>query len=83
MVHAILQSQPSAHPRMPWWTAKHDDGVQIIDITDPYNPTHVSAVFDGIDGYDELDGADDIAITTFNNVIFAVVVSDVIMVYNS
>ena len=61
---------------MPWWSPKHDDGVQIIDITDPYNPTHASAVFDGMDGYDELDGADDIAITTFNNVIFAVVVSD-------
>ena len=29
-----------------------------------------------MDGYDELDGADDIAITTFNNVIFAVVASD-------
>ena len=57
-------------------TALHDDGVQIIDITDPYNPTHASAVFDGMDGYDELDGADDIAITTFNNVIFAVVASD-------
>ena len=56
--------------------AKEDDGVQIIDITDPYNPTHASAVFDGMDGYDELEGADDIAITTFNNVIFAVVASD-------
>ena len=57
--------------------AKEDDGVQIINITDPYNPTHASAVFDGMDGYDELDGADDIAITTFNNVIFAVVASDI------
>ena len=76
MVHAILQSQPSTHQRMPWWSAQTDDGVQIIDITDPYNPIAASAVFDGIDGYDELDGADDIAITTFNNVIFAVVASD-------
>ena len=55
--------------------AKADDGVQIINITDPYHPTHASAVFDEQDGYDELDGADDIAITTFNNIIFAVVVS--------
>ena len=55
--------------------AKADDGVQIINITDPYHPTHASAVFDEQDGYDELEGADDIAITTFNNIIFAVVVS--------
>ena len=38
--------------------AQTDDGVQIIDITDPYNPIAASAVFDGIDGYDELDGCD-------------------------
>ena len=52
--------------------AQTDDGVQIIDITDPYNPIAASSVFDGIDGYDELDGANDI---TSNNIIFAVVAS--------
>ena len=55
---------------------QEDDGVQIIDITDPYNPIAVSAVFDEQDGYDELDTADAIAITTLNDVTFAVVVSN-------
>ena len=30
------------------------NGVQIIDITDPYNPTPASAITDGEDGYTEL-----------------------------
>ena len=34
-----------------------DDGVQIIDITDPYNPAPVSAITDGRDGFTELDGS--------------------------
>ncbi len=34
--------------------AKTDNGVQIINITDPYNPSPVSSVTDGIDGYDTL-----------------------------
>ena len=56
-------------------TAQADDGVQIIDITDPYNPIAASAVFDEQDGYDELDGADAIAITTLEDTIIAVVAS--------
>ena len=34
-----------------------DDGVQIIDITDPYNPIPASALTDGRDGFTELDGS--------------------------
>ena len=56
-------------------TSQPDDGVQIIDITDPYNPIAASAVFDEQDGYDELDGADAIAITTLEDTIIAVVAS--------
>ena len=33
------------------------DGVQIIDITDPSNPSPVFAITDGEGGYTELDGA--------------------------
>ena len=33
-----------------------DDGVQIIDITDPYNPIPASAITDGRDGFTDLDG---------------------------
>ena len=33
------------------------DGVQIIDITDPYNPIPASALTDGRDGFTELDGS--------------------------
>ena len=32
------------------------DGVQIIDITDPSNPSPVSTITDGVGGYKELDG---------------------------
>ena len=38
-------------------TAWNDNGVQIIDITDPVHPTPVSAVFDGADGFSALYGA--------------------------
>ena len=37
--------------------AYEDDGVQIIDVTDPARPAPVSAVYDGADGFDALDGA--------------------------
>ena len=35
----------------------HDDGVQIIDIIDPYNPIPAYTVSNGADGYTELNGA--------------------------
>ena len=34
-----------------------DDGVQIIDITTPGSPTATASVTDGVNGFDELDGA--------------------------
>ena len=34
-----------------------DDGIQIIDITDPYDPIAASSVTDGSGGYTNLDGA--------------------------
>ena len=40
-----------------------DHGVQIIDITDPYNPTAVAAVSDGRSGHSNLYGASSIATT--------------------
>ena len=50
-----------------------DDGVQIIDITDPSNPTPVSAITDGEGGYTELDGAYDITTVTIDSLTFALV----------
>ena len=41
--------------------ANRDNGVQIIDITDPYHPDPVSAITDG-SKYTELEGAESIAI---------------------
>ena len=38
-------------------TAYDDDGIQVIDITDPFGPVPVSAVFDGSGGFAALDGA--------------------------
>jgi len=35
--------------------ARYNDGVQIIDISDPYNPLAVASVRDGVDGFDNLD----------------------------
>ena len=37
-------------------TAAADDGVQIIELTDPASPTAVSSAADGVGGFDELDG---------------------------
>ena len=42
--------------------SNQDDAVQVIDITDPANPTPVSSAVDGRDGFDSLDGASDVAI---------------------
>ena len=35
-------------------TSRTDDGVQIIDITDPYNPTPVTDIIDDRDGFTTL-----------------------------
>ena len=56
-------------------TAISGDGVQIIDITDPYNPSPVSALTDGRDGFTELDGPYGITITTIGTSTYAIVAS--------
>ena len=52
-----------------------DGGVEIIDITDPYNPTPASAVNDGMDGYTALGGAVSVTTVTINSSTFALVAS--------
>ena len=47
-------------------TISRDDGVQIIDITNPSNPTAVSSITDGVDGFTELKGAASIITMTLN-----------------
>ena len=34
-----------------------DDGVQLIDVSDPSTPVAVRSATDGVNGFDELDGA--------------------------
>ena len=43
-------------------TGYHDDGVMIIDITDPANPTASGAATDGANDFTELDGPSDVAV---------------------
>ena len=54
-------------------TAFIDDGVQIIDISNPAAPTAVSSVTDGVGGFDELDGANNITTVQIGNSIYALV----------
>ena len=53
--------------------ASNDDGVQIVDITDPFNPSPVAAVTDGVDGFEELRGARDITTVTVGSSTYALV----------
>ena len=52
-----------------------DDSIQIIDITNPRNPTPVSTITDGVDGYTELRGAASITTTTIGSSTYALVAS--------
>ena len=52
-----------------------DDGVQIIDISDPSNPTVASNITDGINGFGELDEAWEVTTTTLGSNTFALVTS--------
>ena len=56
-------------------TSFTDDGIQIMDITDPENPTDVPSVTDGISGFDELDGATGITTVTIGQSTYALVAS--------
>ena len=58
-------------------TANTDDGVQIINITDPAAPTVVSSVTNGNDGFNTLDGANAITIVTIDDLAYALVTSNV------
>ncbi|MCE2509326.1 MAG: hypothetical protein J4G04_08600, partial [Nitrosopumilaceae archaeon] len=52
-----------------------DDGVQIIDITNPAEPAPVAAVTDGMGGFTELDGAVNVGIAHISGRTYAVVAS--------
>ena len=52
-----------------------DIGVQIIDITDPYNPIAASALSDNVNNYTELDGPRSIAIVKIDSSTYALVAS--------
>ena len=52
-----------------------DDGIQIIDITDPYNPIAASAVYDGRNGFEALQSPTSISIAGVEGRMYAVVAS--------
>ena len=54
-------------------TAWNDNGVQIIDITDPAAPAPVAAITDEANGFTELGGARDVVISHIYNTTYAVV----------
>ena len=54
-------------------TAYDDDGIQIIDITDPYNPKPAGSATDGTGGFDELGGASGVAMADIAGRAYAVV----------
>jgi hypothetical protein len=54
-------------------TASTDDGIEIIDISDPTNPTSVGRLGEADDTSRELDGAKGIAIETINGTPYAIV----------
>ena len=56
--------------------ASGDDGVQIIDITDPAAPTPAAAITDGLGGFTELRGPWDVAITQISGRTYAVVAAN-------
>ena len=54
-----------------------DNGVQIMDITDPFNPVPIAAVTDGVNGFEELEGARDITAVTIGSSMYAIVTASV------
>ena len=57
--------------------SNNDNGVQIINITNPYNPTPVWSVSDGSGNFTTLSGARSIAITTIDSSTYALVASSI------
>ena len=56
-------------------TSQLENSVQIIDITNPANPTNVSSIGEDIDGFDELFGAFDITTVQIGSSVYALVAS--------
>ncbi len=54
-------------------SAYDDNGVQIMDITDPANPLAVASVTDDVDGFDMLYGARGITTVTIGDSVYALV----------
>ncbi len=52
-----------------------DDGIQVIDITNPYEPFPVAAAFDDMRGFENLEGARAIAAAQIQNRMYALVAS--------
>ena len=52
-----------------------DDGVQIVDVTDPANPIPLRAVYDNSGGYDALNGADDVEVFRVSGSTYVMVAS--------
>ena len=57
-------------------TSVTDDGIQIIDISDPANIVAKDAETDGVNGFTELDGAAGVATFTIGSSTYAIVVND-------
>ena len=55
--------------------SRYDDGVQIIDITDPASPAATASVTDGTGGFDELYTAASVDTVTVGNSTYAIVAS--------
>ena len=55
--------------------ARDDNGVQIIDITNPYNPTPASSITDGSDGFTELESVRSITTITIGSSTYALTAS--------
>ena len=60
---------------MPCLAARDDNGVQIIDITNPYNPTPASSITDGSDGFTELKSVRSITTITIGSSTYALTAS--------
>ena len=56
--------------------AYDDDGVQLIDISDPTTPVAVGAATDGTGGFTELSGASDVEIFVVANIAYAIVAAE-------
>jgi hypothetical protein len=55
--------------------AYYDDGVQLIDVSDPSSPVALGSATDGQNGFTELDGAFDVSTFVIGNTLYAIVAS--------